>query len=53
MTNKQFDKLMEYIDATIRESRARDTSDGGLSESIEKDQIRKELEKELVDEWID
>ena len=53
MTNKQFDKLMEYIDAVIRESRAHDTSDGGLSESIQKDRIQKELETELVHEWID
>jgi hypothetical protein len=53
MTNKQFDKLMEYIDAAIRESRAHDTSDGGLSESIQKDRIQKELETELVHEWID
>lgn len=53
MNNKQFDKLMEYIDAAIRESHAHDTSDGGLAESMDKDRIRKELETELVDEWID
>lgn len=51
MTKKQFDKLMEYIDAAISESHAHDTSDGGLSESVQKDRIQKELETELVDEW--
>lgn len=53
MTKKQFDKLIEYIDAAIKESHAQDTSDGGLTETMAKDKIRDELEQELVDKWND
>lgn len=43
MTREQLDKLLEYIEAKISASEARDSSDGGLSESIRVSEITKEL----------
>ena len=48
MTQEQFDKLIEYVDAAIRETLAGDTSDGGLAESAVKQKLHTELETLLV-----
>ena len=53
MTKEQFDKLIEYIDAAIKESHSHDTSDGGLIESMAKTKLHGELEVSLVTEWED
>ncbi len=39
------DKLMEYIDAKIDYLNARDSSDGGLIESVKLSTIRIDIEK--------
>jgi len=51
MNKKQFDKLIEYIDASIKEALSHDTSDGGLTESIVKHELLDELEAVLVADW--
>lgn len=43
MNKEQLDKLLEYIDAIVSASEARDSSDGGLIESIRLSEITKEL----------
>jgi hypothetical protein len=53
MTKKQFDKLIEYIDAAIKGEISHDTSDGGLIESILKREKHDELEATLVTVWED
>ena len=49
MTKEQLRLLIEYIDAKISEYSARDTSDGGLIESMTANKIKDELYKIAVD----
>jgi hypothetical protein len=44
MNKELLDKLIEYIDARIEEKLARQSSDGGLAESIWRAEIKEELE---------
>ena len=50
MTKEQFELLMAYIDSRIQEYAARDSWDGGLTESMRTFQIKQELCKVIVDE---
>jgi hypothetical protein len=44
MSKEILDKLMEYIDVRIDEKLARQSSDGGLAESIWSAEIKEQLE---------
>jgi hypothetical protein len=48
MTQEQFNALIEYIDAAIREANSVSASDGGLLEDIQKSRARTKLETLLV-----
>lgn len=47
MTKEQADKLIDLIDAKISELAARNSSDGGLSESIRVSELTKEFYETL------
>lgn len=53
MDQQQYEKLKEYIEALIDEKMAKDTSDGGLIESVYKNKIEKELDAlmGIYSEW--
>ena len=47
MTQEQLDLLIQYINNAIAEYSARNSSDGGLLESIRKDDLLQELKATL------
>ena len=50
MTSEQFDKLLDLIKAIVAEATSRDTSDGGLTESIRLSEVEWEARALFVTE---